>query len=225
VHVGLIAVLAVLGVPRRAGSREHAAPATVDPDGELVQRLREGEEQAFVQLVARHHAAMLRLAGSFVASGAVAEEVVQDTWLGVLRGIDGFAGRSSFRTWLLRILVNRARSTGVRERRTIAVGDAGPVVDASRFDSSGAWMSPPQHWIEDSDDRMVAEGASAQINAAMRELPERQRQVVTLRDVEGLSGQEVCAVLEISDANQRVLLHRGRSHLRQALEDELGGAR
>jgi RNA polymerase sigma-70 factor (ECF subfamily) len=220
--VGLIAVLAVLGVPRRAARREYEA-ATSDPDGELVARLRAGEEQAFVQLVSRHHAAMLRLASSFVSSNAVAEEVVQDTWLGVLRGIDGFAGRSSFKTWLLRILVNRARSTGVRERRTIAVGDAGPAVDASRFDSSGAWMSPPQHWIEDSDDRMVAEGASAQIATALCELPERQRQVVTLRDVEGLSGQEVCAVLEITDANQRVLLHRGRSHLRQALEDELGG--
>ncbi len=93
---------------------------------------------------------MLRLARSLVSSTAVAEEVVQDTWLGVLRGIDGFAGRSSFRTWLLRILVNRARSTGVREHRSVAIGDAGPVVDRARFDASGAWMSPPQHWVEDS---------------------------------------------------------------------------
>jgi RNA polymerase sigma-70 factor (ECF subfamily) len=217
--MGLIVLLAVLGVPLRRSRASHA----VDEDGELVDRLRAGEEQAFVTLVARHHAAMLRLAGSYVSSAAVAEEVVQDTWIGVLHGIDGFAGRSSFRTWLLRILVNRAMSTGVRERRSVAVGDAGPVVDRARFDAAGAWMSPPQHWIEDSDDRMLALGLADEIQQALDALPARQREVVVLRDVDGLSGQEICDVLEISDANQRVLLHRGRSHLRQALEDDLGG--
>jgi RNA polymerase sigma-70 factor (ECF subfamily) len=194
----------------------------VDEDAELVARLRAGEEQAFVALAARHHAAMLRLARTYVASQAIAEEVVQDTWLGVLRGLDGFAERSSFRTWLLSILVNRARSTGVREQRSVAVGDAGPAVDRSRFDASGAWMSPPQHWVEDSDDRMLAQGLAGRIQTALHELPERQREVVILRDVDGLSGQEVCAVLDISEANQRVLLHRGRSRLRAALEAELG---
>jgi RNA polymerase sigma-70 factor (ECF subfamily) len=220
--VGLIAAIAVIGIglPRR---RSRASPAP-DEDGELVKLLRAGDEQAFVTLVSRHHASMLRLAGSFVASPAVAEEVVQDTWMGVLRGIDGFAGHSSFRTWLLRILVNRATSTGVRERRSIAVGDAGPVVDRARFDASGAWMSPPQHWVEDSDDRLLAQGLADQIQSALGGLPPRQREVVMLRDVDGLSSHEVCEVLEISDANQRVLLHRGRSHLRQALESELGGA-
>jgi RNA polymerase sigma-70 factor (ECF subfamily) len=218
----LIAAIAVVGIglPRR---RSRAGSAT-DADGELVERLRAGDEQAFVTLVSRHHASMLRLARSYVASPAVAEEVVQDTWMGVLRGIDGFAGRSSFRTWLLRILVNRATSTGMRERRSIAVGDAGPVVDRSRFDASGAWMSPPQHWVEDSDDRLLAQGLANQIQAALGGLPPRQREVVMLRDVDGLSSHEVCEVLEISDANQRVLLHRGRSHLRQTLEGELGGA-
>ena len=216
--MGLIALVAVLGVPLR---RSRAAPAP-DEDGELVARLRAGEEQAFVTLVARHHAAMLRLAGSYVSSPAVAEEVVQDTWIGVLRGIDGFAGRSSFRTWLLRILVNRAMSTGVREHRSVPIGDAGPAVDRSRFDASGAWMSPPQHWIEDSENRMLAEALADRIQATLRELPPRQREVVTLRDVDGLSGQEVSEVLEISEANQRVLLHRGRSHLRQALEELMG---
>ncbi len=185
-------------------------------------RLRAGEEQAFVALAARHHSAMLRLARTYVASQAVAEEVVQDTWLGVLRGLDGFAGRSSFRTWLLSILVNRARSTGVREHRSVAIGDVGPAVDSARFDVSGAWMSPPQHWIEDSDDRLLAQGLAARIQTVLHELPPRQREVVMLRDVDGLSGQEVCEVLEISEANQRVLLHRGRSHLRQSLEAELG---
>ncbi len=195
--------------------------ATADADGELLARLRAGDEQAFVLLVARHHAAMLRIARSFVASTAVAEEVVQDTWLGVLRGLEGFAGRSSFKTWIWRILVNRARSTGMREHRTVAVGDAGPAVDRARFDASGAWMSPPQHWIEDSDDRMLAQALANPIKTALRALPERQREVVLLRDVDGLSGDEVCEVLEISEANQRVLLHRGRSRLRQALETEM----
>jgi RNA polymerase sigma-70 factor (ECF subfamily) len=214
--VGLIPAIAV---PLR---KRRATPA-MDEDEELVVRLRAGDEQAFVALVSRHHAAMVRVASSFVSSAAVAEEVVQDTWLGVLRGIDGFAGRSSFRTWLLRILVNRARSTGVREHRSVPVGDAGPAVDRSRFDASGAWMSPPQHWVEDSEDRLLAEGLADQIHVALGELPARQREVVVLRDVDGLSGPEVCDVLEISEANQRVLLHRGRSHLRQALESELGG--
>jgi RNA polymerase sigma-70 factor (ECF subfamily) len=194
----------------------------MNEDAELIARLRAGEEEAFVLLVAAHHAAMLRLARSFVSSGAIAEEVVQDTWLGVLRGLDGFAERSSFRTWLMRILVNRARSTGVHEHRSVAVGDAGPAVDATRFDASGAWMSPPQHWVEDSDDRLLAQALIEPIQAALGALPARQRQVVILRDVDELSGQEVCDVLEISEANQRVLLHRGRSHLRQALETQLG---
>lgn len=216
-RVGLISAISV---PRR----RHRAAQPPDEDAELVARLREGDEQAFVALVARHHVAMLRLAGTFVSSTAVAEEVVQDTWVGVLRGIDGFAERSSFRTWLLRILVNRAKSTGVRERRCVAVGDAGPGVDSSRFDASGAWMAPPQHWIEDSDDRMQAQALSGQIRKTLGELPERQREVVVLRDVDGLSSHEVCEVLEISEANQRVLLHRGRSHLRQALEAEMGRA-
>lgn len=199
-------------------------PRPPDEDAQLLARLRAGDEQAFVALVMRHHAAMLRLASSFVASPAVAEEVVQDTWVGVLRGIDGFAERSTFRTWVLRILVNRARSTGVRERRSVAVGDAGPVVDSSRFDSSGAWMSPPEHWVEDSDDRMHAQTLAGHIRKTLGELPERQREVLVLRDVDGLSSHEVCEALEISDANQRVLLHRGRSHLRQALEAEMGSA-
>jgi RNA polymerase sigma-70 factor (ECF subfamily) len=196
-------------------------PVVVDEDAELLARLRAGEQDAFVALVARHHAAMLRLARSFVSSGAIAEEVVQDTWLGVLRGLDDFAERSTFRTWLMRILVNRARSTGVRENRSVAVGDAGPVVDRARFDASGAWMSPPQHWVEDSDDRLQAQAFIEEIQEALGQLPPRQREVVILRDVDGLTGQEVCKVLEISEANQRVLLHRGRSHLRGSLESKL----
>jgi RNA polymerase sigma-70 factor (ECF subfamily) len=196
-----------------------------DEDSELLARVRAGDEQAFVLLISHHHAAMLRIACSFVSSTAVAEEVVQDTWLGVLHGLDGFAGRSTFKTWLMRILVNRARSTGAREHRSVAVGDAGPAVDRARFDASGAWMSPPQHWIEDSDDRMLAEALTDRIQTSLGELPARQREVVMLRDVDGMSGQEVCEVLDISEANQRVLLHRGRSRLRQALEADMEAVR
>ncbi len=192
-----------------------------DEDAVLLERLRAGEEDAFLELVGRHQAAMLRLARTFVSSGAVAEEVVQDTWLGVLRGIDRFAGRSSIKTWLLAILVNRARSTGASEGRSVAIGDAGPAVDSARFDAGGAWMSPPRHWVEESHDRLSAAGVSGLIRAALEELPARQRQVVVLRDVEGLSSEEVCEALTISEGNQRVLLHRGRSRLRERLESEL----
>ena len=196
----------------------------MDQDTELVARLRTGDEQAFVVLVRRYHDSMVRLASSFVPSRAVAEEVVQDTWMGVLRGIGGFEGRSSLRTWLFRILVNRARTAGQRERRTVAIGDAGPAVEASRFDAAGSWAAPPEQWIEDTDDRLRAGKLAGRIRSAIEELPARQRDVVTLRDVEGLSSDEVCHILEITNGNQRVLLHRGRSRVRQVLETEFGRA-
>ena len=199
-----------------------------DTDAELLGRLRAGDERAFVTLVQRHHDAMLRLACSFVPNVAVAEEVVQDTWLGVLRGLGGFQERSSFRTWLFRILVNRARTAGVRERRTIAVGDtaaveeSGAAVAASRFDGAGGWLSPPERWIEEVEDRLEAGKLADFIRTAVGDLPDRQRQVVILRDIEGLTSEEVCSVLELSESNQRVLLHRGRSRLRQAIEAGFG---
>ena len=137
---------------------------------ELLARLRSGDEQAFIILVRRHHAAMLRLAATFVPSFAVAEEVVQDTWLGVLRGISAFQGRSSVKTWLFRILVNRARTAGVRERRTITRGEE-PAVGPARFDQAGQWASPPQHWAEDADDRMQAAKVADRIRSAIEDLP------------------------------------------------------
>jgi RNA polymerase sigma-70 factor (ECF subfamily) len=191
---------------------------------QLLARLREGDEDAFVTLVSRHHDPMLRLARTFVDSQAVAEEVVQDTWLGVLRGIDRFEGRSSLRTWLLAILVNRARTAGVRESRSVASSDSEgftAAVDASRFHPTGAWRSPPEQWVEDLEDRIGAEALRGQILAALAQMPERQRAVVMLRDVDGLRSDEVCQVLDLTPANERVLLHRGRSRLRQALEDEV----
>jgi RNA polymerase sigma-70 factor, ECF subfamily len=195
-----------------------------DQDAELLARLRAGDEQAFVVLVRRHHDGMLRLARCYVPSMAVAEEVVQDTWLGVLRGIAGFEGRSSVRTWLLRILVNRARTTGTRERRTVATGGPEPAVDGSRFDDTGHWADPPERWVEEADNRLHAAKLAGRLRSALEGLPERQREVVTLRDIDGLSSEEVCSVLDISEGNQRVLLHRGRSRLRQVLETEFGRA-
>jgi RNA polymerase sigma-70 factor, ECF subfamily len=192
----------------------------MDSDGKLLLRLRSGDESAFVSLVERYHEPMLQLAASFVPSRAVAEEVVQDTWLAMLRGLDGFEGRSSLKTWLFRILVNRARTTGAREQRSVPVADPEPAVDPSRFDASGGWADPPEHWIEAAEGRVEAGKLADRVRAGIGELPARQREVVFLRDVEGMSSQEVCAVLALSDVNQRVLLHRGRNRLRQLFEDE-----
>lgn len=194
----------------------------MEPDAELLRRLRAGDEQAFVALVERYNGSMLRLAASFVPSRAVAEEVVQDTWLAVLRGLARFEGRSSLRTWIFTILVNRARTTGTREQRSIPVADTAPVVDASRFGPDGGWSAPPEHWIEEAEDRIEAEKLAELLRGAIDALPGRQREVVLLRDVEGMSSAEVCEVLAITEANQRVLLHRGRGKLRQLLEAEIG---
>ena len=199
--------------------------APVDDDAALVARLRAGEEAAFAALVERYHPSLLRLAQTMVPSRAIAEEVVQETWLGVVRGIGRFEGRSSLRTWLFHILVYRARSTGVREkRRAPAFTEWIPAVEPSRFGEDGAWVDPPAPWPDDVDDRLAAEMLADRVRARLSHLPDLQRQVVTLRDLEGLGAAEVCELLGISDANQRVLLHRGRSRIRSMLERELGKA-
>jgi RNA polymerase sigma-70 factor, ECF subfamily len=213
----------VTGDPRPAYPEGDTLPA-MESDEELLRRLRAGDERAFVMLVERHNGPMLRLALSFVPSRAVAEEVVQDTWLAALRGLAAFEGRSSLKTWLFSILVNRARTTGVREARSVPIADAGPVVDASRFGPDGAWAEPPEHWIEEAENRVDAVKLADLLRVLLDTLPARQREVVLLRDVDELSSADVCDVLAISEANQRVLLHRGRAKLRQALELELGGA-
>jgi RNA polymerase sigma-70 factor, ECF subfamily len=192
----------------------------MEADRDLILRLRSGDERAFVSLVERYQEQMLRLAVSFVPSRAVAEEVVQDTWLAMLRGLQAFEGRSSLKTWLFTILVNRARTTGTREQRTIPVPDPEPAVDPARFDASGGWSDPPGHWIEAAEGRVEAGKLAGRIRIMIDELPARQREVVILRDVEQMTSEDVCAVLAISEGNQRVLLHRGRSRLRQQFEDE-----
>jgi RNA polymerase sigma-70 factor, ECF subfamily len=188
----------------------------VEADVELLTRLRNGDEEAFVMLAARYAEPMLRLAATMVPSHAVAEEVVQDTWIGVVRGIEQFEGRSSLKTWLFRILVNRARTAGSREPRNLPI-EALHTVDPERFDSDGHWADPLDRWTEDSEERLEAATWAPVLKAALGELPARQRQVVLLRDVEGLSNAEVCAVLRITGGNQRILLHRGRARLREIL--------
>ena len=200
-------------------------------DSELVYGLKSRNESSFVQLVTCYHGRMLRLALVYANSHAVAEEIVQDAWLGVLQGIDAFEGRSSFKTWLFRILVNRARTRAERESRTVpfsAMGDPSgdePAVDPDRFlpsdDPEWAhhWAVPPKAWGSSPEEQLLARETLDRIEAAISGLPAAQRQVVTLRDVEGWTAEEVCNVLQISETNQRVLLHRGRSRVRGALED------
>jgi RNA polymerase sigma-70 factor (ECF subfamily) len=208
--------------PRRLAPWSRRGGAVPADDVALLDRLRSGDERAFIELVGRHHDVMVRLARSYVTNTAVAEEVVQETWLIVLRGLAGFEGRSSVKTWLYRILVNRARSIGAREQRQVPIGDPERAVDPSRFDRQGSWVSPPDHWVDDIVDRVRAGRLSGSIRSALDDLPILQRDVVTLRDLEGMTSTEACEILGISDSNQRVLLHRGRSRLRHALEAEFG---
>jgi RNA polymerase sigma-70 factor, ECF subfamily len=187
----------------------------------LIGRLRAGDEDAFAAVVERHHAAMVRVALGYVRTRAVAEEVAQDAWLGLLRGLDNFEGRSSLRTWLFRIVVNRAITTGVRERVHLPVDESELEQDNGRFSQDGWWVTPPAHWADEAVDRLTAPELAQQVRRAIEALPQQQRQVVTLRDVEGLSSLEVCEVLGISEGNQRVLLHRGRGRVRADLEQEM----
>jgi RNA polymerase sigma-70 factor (ECF subfamily) len=203
-------------------------------DAELVAALRAGDEAAFSELVAAWSPSMLRIARSFVGTWQAAEDVVQDTWLGVIRGLGGFEQRSSLRTWVLSILANRARSRAARDRRLVLWSDlaepdgdggAGSFVDPSRFQGPGDpypghWTTAgePVPWREQPETAAVSREALEALEAALAALPPRQQTVVRLRDVHDLTSQEVCAVLDISAENQRVLLHRGRSRLRAVLE-------
>ncbi len=200
----------------------------------LLARLRAREARAFAELLDCYHGPLLRLALVFVASRAVAEEVVQETWLGVLDGLDRFEGRSSLKTWIFRILTNRAKSRGVREKRTVpfsalgpdddASGGSEPAVEAARFRPDGMWGVPPRRWQDDTPEAALITAQSiAVLQGAIAALPANQRAVLTLRDVDGLDADEVCNVLEITQTNQRVLLHRARSKLRAVLEATVQG--
>lgn len=187
-------------------------------DADLVERLRAGDESAFVEVVNAHHASLVAIAMSFVGSRAVAEETVQESWLAVVKGIDRFEGRSSLRTWLISIVVNRAKTAGVRERRTVPFDTAtAPPEFEQSFGSDGRWTRPPVPWTEAVEDRLVAKQVVGELQGFLDELPAVQRAVVTMRDVEGMSSTEVCKLLDLSEANQRVQLHRGRTVLRARL--------
>ncbi len=193
------------------------ASRVVDDDGALVAQLQAGDEAAFAELVRRYQPRLLRLAESTVGSGAVAQEATQDTWIAVLRGIDRFEGRSSFKTWLFRILMNRARTAAYREQRA---GRPADVAD-ERFDAKGAWSEPPEPWSDRVEDQIVAGGLAQRVQELLPQLPEAQRAVVVLRDVEGLDAADVAVLLDLSEGNQRVLLHRGRARLRALLAGEV----
>lgn len=188
----------------------------------LVSRLRAGDEETFVELVRQHHQVMVRLARSYVPSQSVAEEVVQETWVAALRGLPSFEGRSSVKNWLYAILLNRARQTGLRERRQVPIRDVEHAADRGRFNRDGSWSHPPAQWVEEAEDRVRAEQLTKSLQIAIDELPTPQRDVLTLRDVEGLTAADACQILGLRQGHQRVLLHRARTSLRSALERDFG---
>jgi RNA polymerase sigma-70 factor (ECF subfamily) len=200
-------------------------------EAEIVEALRAGDEATFAMLVAQYGASMLRVAQMYVRTRAVAEEVVQEAWLGVLRGIGSFEGRSSLKTWIFRILTNTAKTRGEREARSVPfsaleVDPSDPAVEPERFQQEGRWAghwaAPPSPWTDIPENRLLSTETREVVARAIAELPPGQATVITMRDVEGFGSDEVCNVLEISETNQRVLLHRARSKVRRAIEDYLG---
>jgi RNA polymerase sigma-70 factor (ECF subfamily) len=200
-------------------------------ESQLIEALRAGDEDAFAELTRTLHGSLVRVAQIYVSSRSVAEEVVQETWLAVLEGLDRFEGRSSLKTWIFRILANRAKTRAQRERRTIPFSALEPTriqepaLEPERFRGAddprwpGHWALPPQAWP---DEKLLSGETREKLSEAIEALPGSQRAVISLRDVEGWSPEEVCNALEISETNQRVLLHRARSKVRKALEGYLG---
>jgi RNA polymerase sigma-70 factor (ECF subfamily) len=204
-------------------------------DAEIVARLRAGDEAAFAMLIDQYHAPLLRLARSYVHDAALAAEVVQDTWIALLESLDRFEGRASLKTWLYRILMNVARARLRKESRTVPFSsfegeDGEPSVEPGRFHArwlpgvGGHWSSAPAKWSDLPEEQALAGETRAAVAAAVAALPDNQRTVITLRDIEGFDAAEVCNLLGISDTNQRVLLHRARSRVRKALEAHMGAS-
>ena len=202
--------------------------ATAAAETELLGRLRAGDERAFETLVERHYPTMLAVARHYVKSRAVAEEVVQEAWLGVLNGLDRFEGRSSLRTWILRILVNTAKTRGAREARSVPFASLAPeadepAVDPERFRDAGDpfpghWRAYPGNWQRLPDEALTDRETLDVVLSTIHELPSAQRLVITMRDIQGCDADEVCEALDVSEGNQRVLLHRARGSVREALE-------
>ena len=203
---------------------------------QLLDGLRRGDETAFRSLIEQYHTRLLRVARAYVSSEAVAEEVVQETWLGVLEGIHRFEGRSSLKTWIFRILTNRAKTRGQREHRYVSFSDATPqgdqdddsAMEPERFHTSGArtgqWAVPPTTWDAQTPERLLSskEGMTL-LKQAIQKLPANQRQIIILRDIEGIDSEEICQTMNISATNQRVLLHRARTKVRSDLNHYIQG--
>lgn len=208
-------------------------PSSGIEDNRTLAALRAGDEAAFRQLIDRHGPLMMRIAQHYVRNRAAADDVVQETWLGVLQGIDRFEGRSSLKTWMFRILTNIAQRRARRERRTVPlsslVGDTAESQTAvpddrflgSRDEWPGHWSSVPMRWSALPEERVLSHETFLVAEESIGSLPPNQRAVIDLRDVHGWTASEVCELLDISEANQRVLLHRARSKVRRALEDHL----
>src|SRR3954469_12170052 len=219
-YVSAAIVPPCLGASVRRYSRPAVDELLAPDDARLVAGLRAGDDEAFRAVMSEYGAAMLRVALMYVSSRAVAEDVVQDAWVGVLRGIGRFEGRSSLKTWLFRIVANTAKTRGVRESRStpfssLASGDD-DAVDPDRFLGSDERF--PGHWAVPPEGRVLADEAMAFVDAAIERLPPAQRAVITLRDVQGFTSEEVRNALDLTETNQRVLLHRARSKVRSALE-------
>ncbi|HEY6056803.1 MAG TPA: sigma-70 family RNA polymerase sigma factor [Candidatus Limnocylindrales bacterium] len=222
--------------PATSANARSVEPFGSDGEQEFVDALRAGDEPAFLELVGRLQRPLVRMAMLYVRDRDVAEEVVQETWIAVVKGIHRFEGRSSLRTWISRIVTYQARTRGERERRTVPLSElldpvadpGGSSVDPDRFRPAppwqGHWAEPPASWGPDAEERLLAAETQAVITATLERLSAAQRTVMTLRDVEGWTSDEVCEALEISPGNQRVLLHRARSRVRGALERYLAEA-
>lgn len=194
----------------------------MERDRDLLERLRTGDERAFEELVTQHDQPLRRVARTIVRTPSAADDVVQETWLAVVRGLDRFEGRSSLRTWIYAILIKRARSRASRDARSVPFSalendDDGPTVDPSAFGPDGRWRSAPARLESEPETNLLTNELRAHLVGAIDRLPPAQRAVITLRDVVGLSAADVCSILEVSDGNQRVLLHRARARVRAAL--------
>jgi len=223
------------GPPQNDRTSGPAATFTPPRDeAALIARLRRRDESSFLDLVKRYHLSLVRLAQTFVPSQAIAEEVAQETWVGVLQGIDRFEERSSLKTWIFQILVNRAKTRGQREARSISFSamdlepdTCGPSVDPSRFAGPDSeypdhWLVAPQPWNLTPEQALLSQECKGHIEQAIAGLPPIQREVITMRDVQGWSSEEVCNILGVSESNVRVLLHRARSKVRRTMEEYLG---
>ena len=212
-----------------------ATRSTERDDATIVAALRRGDEAAFTALVRQYQALMLRVARGYCRDPRVAEEVVQETWMALLEGIDRFEGRASLKTWLFRVLVKRAITRGTRERRQVPFSsvapeaeDDGPTVDPDRFlpaehpRFAGHWAAYPGDWNALPHDRLMSRETIQAVRKAIEELPERQRTVISMRDIGGFSPEEICEALDLSEGNQRVLLHRARAKVREAIEGQVG---